>query len=132
MKAIISSDDEPSTADTAPQAGSHSSRSACSAAVSNDRDRIARRLNDDVIRGMFRVGLRLQAAAQLVDGTVQARLELAIRDLDLIIAEVRGVIFDHNAGLHLSSDESTSDLGACAPPRAEELDAFCIHQVTGT
>lgn len=81
---------------------------ACSADVSDDRDRIAQRLNDDIIRGMFGVGLRLQATAQLTDGNVQARLVLAIHDLDLIIAEVRSVIFNRNPGMHLSSDELTS------------------------
>jgi signal transduction histidine kinase len=115
-----------------PRAGGHSSQSASRAAVSNDRDRIARRLNDDVIRGMFGVGLRLQATAQLADGTVQTRLELAIHDLDLIIAEVRNVIFDRNPGLQLSSDELISDLGLRASPLAEKLDAFCIYEATGT
>ena len=114
-----------------PQAGGHSSQSACRAAVSNDRDRIARRLNDDVIRGMFGVGLRLQATAQLADGTVQTRLELAIHDLDLIIAEVRNVIFDRNPG-RLSSDELISDVGLRTSPLVEKSDAFCIFEATGT
>ena len=70
------------------------SQAACRAAVSDDRDRIAQHLNDDIIRGLFGVGLRLQATAQLADLAVQTRLVLAIHDLDLIIAEVRSVIFD--------------------------------------
>jgi signal transduction histidine kinase len=107
VKSIISSYGEPPISDESLQAGNSASYSACIAAVTSDRDRIAQRLNDDIIRGMFGVGLRLQATAQLTDGTVQSRLELAIRDLDLIIAEVRRVIFDRNPGLHLCSDEST-------------------------
>ena len=112
-------------ADTPRQSGGRDEQSACSAAVRDDRDRIARRLNDDVIRGMFGVGLRLQATAQLVDGAVQARLELAIHDLDLIIAEVRGIIVDRNPGLQLSSDELISDLrpyvSSCWTSGREEL-----------
>ena len=84
-------------------------RSACIAAVDDDRDRIAQRLNDDIIRELFGVGLRLQATAQLADDTVQGRLHVAIRDLDLIIAEVRNVIFDRKARLHQSFDDSTSN-----------------------
>lgn len=94
MTLIVSRAGEPFAAELLRQAGSSDSQSACRAAVSDDRDRIAQRLNDDVIRGMFGLGLRLQATAQLADVAVQARLVLAIHDLDLIIAEVRGVIFD--------------------------------------
>ena len=115
-----------------PQAGGHSSQSACRAAVSDDRDRVARRLNDNVIRGVFGVGLRLQATAQLAEGTVQTRLKLAIHDLDLIIAEVRNVIFDCNPDPQLSSHELTSDLAPHVSPLAEKLDAFCIYEPTGT
>lgn len=113
MKPIISSYAEPRelrpTANVSPQAGSSASQSACVAAVRDERDRIAQRLNDDVIRAMFGVGLRLQATAHLAAGSVQARIELAVRDLDLIITEVRGVIFDRNPGLHMRSGESTPD-----------------------
>lgn len=105
MTLIVSPPGEPFAAELPRHAGSSDSQSACTAAVSNDRDRIAQRLNDDIIRGMFGVGLRLQATAQLADVAVQARLILAIHDLDVIIAEVRGVIFDRNPGMQLSSDE---------------------------
>jgi signal transduction histidine kinase len=64
------------------------------AAVADDRDRVARRLNDDVISGLFSIGLRLQAVTELVEGTARARIELAISDLDVAIAQVRNVIFD--------------------------------------
>jgi len=105
MTFTISPAGEPLAAKFPRQAGSSDSQLACTAAVSDGRDRIAQRLNDDIIREMFGVGLRLQATAQLADLAVQARLVLAIHDLDLIIAEVRSVIFDRNPGMHLSSDE---------------------------
>ncbi len=76
------------------QSRNSGSQAACIAAVNDERDRIAQRLNDNIVRGMFGVGLRLQATAQLADFAVQDRLVLAIRDLDMIIAEVRSVIFD--------------------------------------
>lgn len=115
MTVIASSVSEPFAADIPPQPTSSESRSACRAAVNDDRDRIAQRLNDDVIRGLFGVGLRLQATAQMADGAVQARLALAIHDVDLIIAEVRRVIFDCYPYMQLSSDELPSDATSPAP-----------------
>ena len=100
-RSIVSSSSRPTTV-------TPNERSACRAAFNNDRDRIAQRLNDGIICEMFGVGLRLQATAQLADDTVQIRLQVAIRDLDLIIAEVRSVIFDRNSGLHQSCDDATS------------------------
>jgi signal transduction histidine kinase len=117
MTVIVSQDGEPVAPDFLRRAGSGDALSACRAAVSDDRDRIAQRLNDDVIRGMFGVGLRLQATAQIADVAVQARLVLAIHDLDLIIAEVRGVIFDRNPSMQLSSEELPSDT---TPPEVFE------------
>lgn len=105
MTLTISPAGEPFAAEFPRQVGTSDYESACTAAVSDDRDRIAQRLNDDIIRGMFGVGLRLQATAQLADIAIQARLVIAIHDLDLLIAEVRGVIFDRDPGMHLSSDE---------------------------
>lgn len=89
----------------ARQADNPGSQSACTAAVSDDRDRIAQRLNGDIIRGIFGVGMRLQATAQMADVNVQARLVLAIHDLDIIIAEVRSVIFDHDSAMELTADD---------------------------
>jgi signal transduction histidine kinase len=117
MTSIISSCVGHPTSDSLPQVGSPESQAECCPAVTSDRDRIAKRLNNDVIRGMFGVGLHLQATAQLVDGTVQARLELAIHDLDLIIAEVRSVIFDRNPGVQLNSEVSISTSLSCRQPR---------------
>lgn len=91
---LNSSDTSPATGAVLRETSNGDSQAACRAAVSDDRDRIAQHLNDDIIRGLFGVGLRLQATAQLADLAVQTRLVLAIHDLDLIIAEVRSVIFD--------------------------------------
>jgi hypothetical protein len=107
MTSILTTHGPPCDVDSSPEPASRDSPSACNAAVTTDRDRIAQRLNDDVITGMFGVGLRLQATAQLADGAVQARLEIAIRDLDLIIAEVRCVIFDRTPRPEHGSDDTT-------------------------
>jgi signal transduction histidine kinase len=85
-------------------AGASSMMPLASAAVADDRDRIAQRLNDDVIYTLFGIGLRLQATAELVDDAPRHQLELAIHDLDLAIAEVRDVIFNRAKPAALNRD----------------------------
>lgn len=58
-----------------------------------DRARIAVHLNDEVIRRLFRLGLDLQATAQMVEGPVQQRLDDAVQSLDIMIVELRHAIF---------------------------------------
>lgn len=62
-------------------------------AVGEDRARIAVHLNDEVIRRLFRLGLDLQATAQMVDGLAQERLDETVRSLDVMIVELRHAIF---------------------------------------
>jgi signal transduction histidine kinase len=69
------------------------SQLSCSAAVADDRERFAERINDEVIRQLFGLSLHLQATAQMVDPAVSRRLELAIEALDSTIVEIRNAIF---------------------------------------
>lgn len=65
-------------------------------AVFEERERIARDLHDNVIQRVFATGMSLQGSARLVDpgGDVAHRIAAAVDDLDAIIAEIRGTIFD--------------------------------------
>ena len=62
-----------------------------------DRDRIARALNDVVINRMFSAGLALETALGLLDGHrgVAGKVREALGELDLAIRDVRNVVFDH-------------------------------------
>lgn len=114
-------------------------RSAGEAVVDNDRDRVARSLNDDVIRRMAGLGLWLQTTAEMDDDTVTGRLEVAVGDLDLTIADVRSVVFDDNSLMHLGSEDSPSNLRPdISWPVVEPASsgghgaAVSIRQATGT
>lgn len=59
-----------------------------------DRERIARDLHDTVIQRLFAVGLSLQGVSQVVDPpSAGARIEAAVDELDLTIADIRSTIF---------------------------------------
>jgi signal transduction histidine kinase len=62
-----------------------------------DRDRIARALNDVVINRIFSAGLTLETALGLMDGERRAagKVHAAIGELDLVIRDVRNFVFDH-------------------------------------
>lgn len=63
-------------------------------ALTEDRDRIARDLNDVVIHRLFAAGLDLQAALGLVgDDRGAARIRHAIGELDRAIRDLRGTLF---------------------------------------
>ncbi len=63
-----------------------------------DRDRIARDLHDHVIQRIFAAGLSLRAIAQTADDlTVGDRLTQTIDDLQDVIQDIRGTIFDLHA-----------------------------------
>jgi signal transduction histidine kinase len=58
------------------------------------RDRIAHDVHDGVIKGIFAVGMQLQAmAAMTQDGAMHERLESAVAQLDVVIADLRRCIF---------------------------------------
>jgi signal transduction histidine kinase len=61
-----------------------------------DRERIARELHDTVIQRLFATGLALQGTARLVHSdpaAANARIELAVDDLDLTVRYIRSAIF---------------------------------------
>jgi signal transduction histidine kinase len=62
-------------------------------AVFEDRDRIARDMQDAVIRRLFEISLRLQGLSTLVDRSVRGRIATLVDDLDGTIREVRRTIF---------------------------------------
>jgi signal transduction histidine kinase len=64
-------------------------------AVLRDRERIARDLHDKVIQRLFAAGMRLQATARLVEvPDVEQRIVDAVEELDGIISDIRGTIFE--------------------------------------
>ena len=64
-------------------------------AVLRDRERIARDLHDKVIQRLFAVGMGLQATARHSDSaSTSDRLVEAVDELDGIISEIRGTIFE--------------------------------------
>ncbi len=76
-------------------------------ALFEDRDRIGRDLHDLVIQRLFAVGLSLQGAARLDDrAQVQARLDVAVDDLDGTVRDIRRTIFA------LGSLEGSTDIQA--------------------
>lgn len=62
--------------------------------VVRERDRIAARLQDTVIRRVFSAGLTLHGAAGLTtEPEVRRRVEAAIEELDHVVREVREAVF---------------------------------------
>src|SRR5579872_5071655 len=60
-----------------------------------ERDRIAHALQRVTIHRLFGIGLRLQALSlRSADSSVSEHLDECVRELDLAIADVRGVVFD--------------------------------------
>jgi signal transduction histidine kinase len=63
-------------------------------AVYQERDRIARALNDSVIQRLFAIGLGLQSARKLAGSPADAdRIAPAIAEIDETITDIRGTIF---------------------------------------
>lgn len=76
------------------------------ASLTEERERIARDLHDDVIQRVFAAGLALQSAAQLsTQDEVRDRLARVIEDLDVTIQHVRSTIFE--LGRHRSNAPSS-------------------------
>lgn len=64
------------------------------AALTEDRERLARDLHDTVIQEVFAVGLALQSVSGRTDDpVVQSRLHQSIADLDRVIRDIRTAIF---------------------------------------
>jgi hypothetical protein len=64
--------------------------------LARDRDRIAKDMNDVVVRRLFSAGLTLETVLGLIGDHPGARkVRQAIDQLDLAIRDVRNVVFDH-------------------------------------
>ena len=71
-----------------------------------DRDRIAKGMNDLVVHRLFAAGLALETALGLIGGHPGAgKVHEAIGELDLAIREVRNVVFDHRQPDRLSGGQ---------------------------
>ena len=65
--------------------------------LAQEHDRIAVGMNEIVVRRLFSAGLCLQTALGLMDGHRAAgKVQEAIGELDLAIAGLRDVLFDHH------------------------------------
>lgn len=63
--------------------------------VLEEQERIARDLHDTVIQQLFAVGLTLQGALGMPpDESLRTRISAAVDDLDVVIRQIRTVIFD--------------------------------------
>ena len=76
-------------------------------AVISDRERIARDLHDTVIQRLFATGLTLQAVSSGVsDPVLTDRIGKAVDDLDQVVRDIRGTIFElrHVGGSSLQAE----------------------------
>jgi Histidine kinase len=65
--------------------------------LTQERGRIAAGMNDIVVYRLFSAGLSLQTALGLMDGHPAAgKVQQAVDELDLAIADFRDVLFDHH------------------------------------
>ncbi len=65
--------------------------------LAQEHDRIAVGMNDVVVYRLFSAGLSLQTALGLMDGhPAAAKVQQAIGELDLAIADFRTVLFDYH------------------------------------
>jgi hypothetical protein len=79
------------------------------AGQAEDRERIARGLNDVVVRRLRTAGQDLQAALGLMgDHPASAKVRHAADEMDQAIRDIPGTIFDHPAGERPPLDTSTS------------------------
>jgi PAS domain S-box-containing protein len=62
-------------------------------ALLDERERIGRDLHDVVLQHLYGVGLSVQATAARAGGAVAERLEQLVDEIDLIISEVRTIVF---------------------------------------
>jgi formate hydrogenlyase transcriptional activator len=63
-----------------------------------ERERIARGLFDQIVQALFALGLGLQAATFADDAALRAKVDAAVRDVDEVIVNLRGHVFQLRSG----------------------------------
>lgn len=98
-----------------------------------DRDQIARGMNDVVVRRIFAAGLDLQAALGLL-GEHSACLSIchAIDELDLAIVAIRSTIFDRDCALRDPAGDTETrvrpPVAVADPSRNKSLASGCVRR----
>lgn len=65
--------------------------------LAQDRDWLAERMNDIVVRRLFSAGLALEAVVGLMgDHRAAGTVQEAISELDLAVRDLRDTVFDHH------------------------------------
>jgi PAS domain S-box-containing protein len=62
-----------------------------------ERERIAGGLSEQIVQGLFAVGLELQAATFADDSTLRAKVDAAVQQLDEVIVDLRNHVFQLRA-----------------------------------
>ena len=94
--------------------------------LTEDRDRIAQRINDVVVRRIFGAGLDLHAALALIgDHSGASKVYHALDELDQAIRDIRDTIFDRNPpGSPRFSHQDARRTALYADPRESGADEF--------
>lgn len=84
-------------------------------AVMGDRERLSRRLHEEVIQELFAIGLNLQGMnSQMVDDATRRRLEEAVSSTDQVIDALRRLVFEWTDPWGLEGQSNSTS--ACRPP----------------
>ena len=98
-------------------------------AILEDRERIARELHDGAIQALFAVGMGLQGTALLVeDPAVAERIEKAVAELDRVISDLRGYIFQLRPGL-LADRQLAEALRQLASELEQRAGVTCVADI---
>jgi signal transduction histidine kinase len=89
----------PPAADRAPVGNGAAVSAELARYLADEQDRIARGINNVVIRRIFAAGLDLQAALAMIgDHRGAGKISHAIDELDQAIRDIRNTIFGHDSG----------------------------------
>jgi signal transduction histidine kinase len=84
-------------------------------AVMGDRERLSRRIHEEVIQELFAIGLNLQGMTlQMVDDATRRRLEEAVSSTDQVIDALRRLVFEWTDPWGLEGQSNSTS--ACRPP----------------
>ena len=93
--------------------------------LTEDRDRIAQRMNDVVVRRIFGAGLDLQAALALIgDHSGASKIYHALDELDQAIRDIRETIFDRSPSGSPRFSHQDARTALYADPRESGADEF--------